>query len=174
MDVSATHIVLGLVSIICAVAAAYGARWISRRSDEQMRETRAALRSRHAADEPAAAPEPLAPERPAPQSPAPQSTAPQSTGSRDPERPVAAPSQRAARRSPSTVAPPPQVLAPWPGETAPFTPAPHDDPEAAGRHRVPEELMHAVTYALSPDRVARAKVPGQRPQQHRPLPHSDN
>jgi hypothetical protein len=38
-----------------------------------------------------------------------------------------------------------------------------DDLESSGRHRVPEELMQAVTYSLSPDRVARAKVPGPRP-----------
>jgi hypothetical protein len=28
-----------------------------------------------------------------------------------------------------------------------------------GRHTLPDELVHAPTYRLSPDRIARAKVP---------------
>jgi hypothetical protein len=32
-----------------------------------------------------------------------------------------------------------------------------------GRHLVPDELVRAATYRLSPDRVARAKVPGAQP-----------
>ena len=33
-------------------------------------------------------------------------------------------------------------------------------PQQLGRHREIEELMRAATYRLSPDRLARAKVPG--------------
>jgi hypothetical protein len=33
-----------------------------------------------------------------------------------------------------------------------------EEPEATGRHTVPEELVRAATYRLAPDRVARAKV----------------
>ena len=135
MDVSAAEIVLGLVLTACAVAAAYGARWISRRSDEQMERTRAALRSRHAV-----------PDQPT------RRVAPEQLN--QPTRRVApSPRPHAAVRAGSV----PAGLA---------SDAPADaDPESSGRHRVPEELMRAVTYTLSPDRVARAKVPGPRPEQ---------
>ncbi|HEX8344325.1 MAG TPA: hypothetical protein VF657_06210, partial [Actinoplanes sp.] len=36
---------------------------------------------------------------------------------------------------------------------------PVDDTAGAGRHHVPDELLRAVTYRLSQDRVARARVP---------------
>lgn len=135
MDVSAAEIVLGLVLTACAVAAAYGARWISRRSDEQMEKTRAALRSRHAVpDQPTRR---VAPDR----------------------------LNQQTRRVPPS--PRPHAAVPAgavPSDLVPDGPA-DVDPESSGRHRVPEELMRAVTYTLSPDRVARAKVPGPRPRE---------
>ena len=34
------------------------------------------------------------------------------------------------------------------------------EPSRRGRHLVPDELVRAATYRLTPDRVARAKVHG--------------
>ncbi|HET9516496.1 MAG TPA: hypothetical protein VFO77_02090 [Actinoplanes sp.] len=36
-----------------------------------------------------------------------------------------------------------------------------DKPVSEGKHTVPDELVQAPTYRLSPDRIARAKVPNQ-------------
>ena len=139
MDVSAAEIVLGLVVVIGAVGAVYGARWVSRRSDQQMERTRAALRARHAV-----------PDVPSEGATRLLATARSVTAQRTPARPVPAP--------PVTVSPPPEPV--------------DEDPESSGRHRVPEELMRAATYSLSPDRVARAKVPGPRPQSNPGQPGS--
>lgn len=86
--------------------ALWGARWISRRADAQMEQTRAALRSQHALTDP----------------------------------PVT-PGWEAQLDADAVRGPAEEDLSP------------------AGRHRAAEELMRATTYPLSPDRIARAKVP---------------
>jgi hypothetical protein len=57
--------------------------------------------------------------------------------------PIAAPAPPAVPESPAVPAPRPRHSA---------------EPESAGRHTVPDELVRAATYKLAPDRVARAKV----------------
>ena len=54
----------------------------------------------------------------------------------------------------------PAVAAPQPSPTP--APDPTDEPRA-GRHFVPDELVHAATYRLPPDRIFRARVPGGTP-----------
>lgn len=76
-------------------------------------------------------------------------------------------STRLALRSQHAVPEPPDASGHAPVlDTAPDTGAdarvPDDELESTGRHRVPEELMRASTYLLSPDRIARARVPSPR------------
>ena len=148
MDVSAPEILLGFFAIMCAVGVAYGSRWISRRSDAVLESTRLALRSRHAVPEA------------------------QSTLLDDsPGRPEMS---WAARLDADALAPgrPADVPTGPPAAAAPTVA--DDDLESTGRHRVPEELMRASTYLLSPDRIARARVPAPRLQDvPDPLPHDN-
>jgi hypothetical protein len=72
---------------------------------------------------------------------------------------------------------PAQVDAPAASSPAASSPAADagEDLESTGRHRVPEELMRASTYLLSPDRIARARVPAPRVQNvPHPLVRPDN
>ncbi|HEX8347480.1 MAG TPA: hypothetical protein VF657_22505 [Actinoplanes sp.] len=138
MDVSAPEILLGFFAIMCAVGVAYGSRWISRRSDAVLESTRLALRSRHAVPEA------------------------QSTLLDDPAgRPEMS---WAARLDADALAPdtPADVPTGVPAAPAAAPAVADDDLESTGRHRVPEELMRASTYLLSPDRIARARVPAPR------------
>jgi hypothetical protein len=70
---------------------------------------------------------------------------------------------------PAPGAMPTPVTTPVSGATPPGSAAeagsPETEPESArsGRHFVPDELVHAATYRLAPDRVARAKVHGAGP-----------
>jgi hypothetical protein len=91
MSVS-TFSVLLVTCVVVGIGVVHGARWISRRADTDLAETRAALRG--AAD--------------------PDADAPMATV---------------------------------------------DETPPGGRHRVPEELLHARTVGLSPDRIARARLP---------------
>lgn len=154
MDVSASEVLLGVVLICCVVGVGVGIRWISRRADADMERTRSLLRSRHAVTD-----EPVAPPRPA---------MPRGVPGR----------QRSAAVAPTAgpvTAGDPQGGDPQGGDLKSGEPqgdGPEvDDPESSGRHRVPEELMRASTYWLSPDRVARAKVPAMRTDENS-LPHT--
>jgi len=65
----------------------------------------------------------------------------------------------AARNAPFSIVP----AAPGSGHSSLIgrrPPATADSVESSGRHTVPDELVHADTYRLPPDRVARAKVHG--------------
>jgi hypothetical protein len=72
-------------------------------------------------------------------------------------------SEKAAIRASAAVrpSPSPPVAAPGRHDNARALTPPTASP---GRHTVPDELVRAATYRLTPDRVARAKVRGETPQ----------
>jgi hypothetical protein len=92
-----------------------------------------------------------------------------------PDRPPAAGDAVPADLPPSGFPAPagPPVPPPAASDAAFFEPVVHEMGPATevpvprlgrrGRHYVPDELVRAATYRLSPDRVARAKVPGAAP-----------
>lgn len=104
-----------------------------------------------------------APEGPAPASPSPASAhPPASAPSLDAHaRPLSRAGSRFRRLAPPRPASsvPPIVSAPASApDSATDAPASTSEPSGPGRHVVPDELVHAPTYRLAPDRVARAKV----------------
>ena len=142
MDVSAPGILLGFLAVMCVVGVAWGSRRISRRSDAVLEATRQALRSRHAVPPPVASAATPGPATPGPATPGSATPGPALSWS--------------AQLDADAIVDPP-----FPAhdiEAAHDGPDASDDLESTGRHRVPEELMRASTYLLTPDRIARAKV----------------
>jgi hypothetical protein len=88
---------------------------------------------------------------------------PEARGPGSPRRRAARPPDAgpaAVAAGPAPEPPPPASASASPVGPGPAAAAPVDDLADTGRHHVPDGLLHSVTYRLSADLRARARVPG--------------